>query len=221
MKEKYAKELKEILSCLNIEIAWEGIRDSSDFEEYIVNPFKENYKHSFKWDSGASKGVLVFADLGFVLKIPFHVVDEDYYYDDDYEETDSIDYCALEADFYYQAKKIGLGDVFAQTEYVTMFDGDCPIYIQEYVESRKIDEDNCIYTEKDKETVNSLNETEFYDDDIDVEWEAELLAQKGLSYYRKFKKFVFEHDINDLRYFDNIGYTGGRPICFDFSGYHS
>lgn len=221
MKEKYVKRLEEILECLNISVSWAEINDGEDFENAVILPFKEKYnKFPFKWDSGASKGVIIFPTLGFVIKMPFHVIEEDSYYDDDYEENDYTDYCALEEDFYHQAEKLGIGEVFAQTEYLTTLDGEYPLYIQEYIEDREIDKDNCIHSDEDKEAVSSLNAEKYFDYDIDTEWEAELFAQKGYDFYNKFKQFVSDHDINDLRWYDNIGYKNGCPICFDFSGFH-
>lgn len=222
MKEKYAKNLKDILKCFDIKVPWTEIHDGSDFEEYVVNPFREKYhKFPYSWDSGASKGVIAFPTLGFVIKMPLHIIDEDSYYIDDYEEDDNYtDYCALEADFYGQAKRLGIEEVFAQTEYVKMLDGEYPIYIQEYIEQRELDEENHIHSDDDEKTVSSLNEEQYGDEDADIEWEAELLAQKGLDFYNKFKKFIINNNINDLRWYDNIGYKNGCPICFDYSGFH-
>ena len=63
------KELNAILDALKMG-DYEDLYDTI-FYENVVRPFKEKYKQQFYYDYGATKGVLVFKELGFVIKIPF------------------------------------------------------------------------------------------------------------------------------------------------------
>lgn len=62
---------KYILECLDKYCCFENLWEQS-FEEQIVIPLRNNHCfNDWSWDSGASKGVLIFKELDFVIKIPF------------------------------------------------------------------------------------------------------------------------------------------------------
>ena len=72
------KELNEILNALESG-DYNDLYDSV-FYEQIIRPFKQKYKKSFSYDYGATKGVIIFEELGFVIKIPFGAsLDSEFY----------------------------------------------------------------------------------------------------------------------------------------------
>ena len=71
--EGYTKELNEILEALS-NCNFDDLEDGYEFETQVMTPFKSYYNKNFDWASGATKGVLIFKDYGFVLKIPFSLL---------------------------------------------------------------------------------------------------------------------------------------------------
>lgn len=69
MKEIMTKEY--ILECLERYCCFDMLHQYS-FEEQVVNQLKANQCfNNWTWDTGATKGVLIFSELNFVVKIPF------------------------------------------------------------------------------------------------------------------------------------------------------
>ena len=122
------EDLDEILEALSYGTFDEN--DEADFYPVVVQPFSEKYKKPFDYATGATKGVLIFEQLGFVIKIPFCRNSEDY---DDYYECcnyftgadadNGWDYCEAEADKYQRAEEEGISMCFAKTEKIGEIDG--------------------------------------------------------------------------------------------------
>lgn len=70
---KYTKDY--ILECLDRYCYFDGELSSNNFEDQVVRPLR-NAKcfdiDDWSWDNGVSKGVLIFFDNDFVIKIPFN-----------------------------------------------------------------------------------------------------------------------------------------------------
>ena len=112
-------DIKEILDALNYCIFDDDLDYTNDsFYDNIVSIFKQHYHKPFKADNGCSKGVLIFEQLGFVIKIPFNFCDG-------YElcavtEGDSEwDYCSQEANRYKMAVDAEVEEAFLPTYYLT------------------------------------------------------------------------------------------------------
>ena len=215
---KYQSELEQIKKGL-----FYGHYDELDqdnFESEVVIPFEDNFDGDFSWgwDNGASKGVFIFKDFGFVIKIPFNYIDGDKLcgvVDGDNE----WDYCSQEANRYTMAENEGLKNVFLETKLLGMMKGH-PIYIQPFGEPiNKINVNSYRSSTKDDiEKVRTIVEEEFDYDYIDAGWEADLLVLYGEEYYKKFKCFINDTKIEDLRT-ANIGYFGKYPIILDYAGF--
>ena len=69
MKEIMTKEY--ILECLERYCNFEGLSEDT-FYELVAMPLSDNQCfNNWTWDNGVTKGVLIFKDLDFVVKIPF------------------------------------------------------------------------------------------------------------------------------------------------------
>lgn len=219
--EGYTKELNEILEALS-NCNFDDLEDGYEFETQVITPFKSYYNKNFDWASGATKGVLIFKNYGFVLKIPFSYISGDPICNA-YDGLDTWDYCSQEANRYSMAETEGLQDVFLETSLLDNIN-NYPIYIQPYaqifknMETSDISKHSCISSEEEKQQTKSINE-EYSFDDITNIWESEILALYGKDYYIKLKSFISDVDINDLRT-ANIGYYNNKPVLVDYAGFY-
>ena len=219
IKEKYKNELEQIIEGLSYGYYEE--LDQDNFECEVVDSFKANFKGNFSygWDNGASKGVFIFKDFNFVIKIPFTHCDGDPLCG----AIDSLyhwDYCGQEANRYKIAKNNNLEKVFLQTEFLTNIN-EHPIYIQCFAEPfSKINiEEHKSSTKADELEIENIAENDSYNYDlINTQWEADVYAVYGRDYYIKLKTFIKEKNIEDLRT-DNIGYIGIYPVILDYAGF--
>lgn len=218
LQEKYSKELKEILESLN-KIESENFYDldQDNFDYQLVDDFKMFYNGKFKADCGASKGVLIFDNFGFVIKIPFSMCDgEELYGAYECEEDKNWNYCEQEAIRYSMAEKKGMNEIFLKTELIKDFD-TYPIYIQEIAEPLSSidasDKSRSSHSDADENFVRN------HSDIADVSWQADIYAVYGEDYFFEFLDFVEDIGINDLRD-ANVGYVGMKPIIFDYAGFY-
>lgn len=217
------ENLDEILEALSYGTFDEN--DEADFYPDVVQPFSEKYKKSFNYATGATKGVLIFEQLGFVIKIPFCRNSEDY--DDYYEccnyftgaDTDNgWDYCEAEADKYQRAEEEGISMCFAKTEKIGEIDG-YPIYMQELASIYKNVDYQSSHTEEDSRQVNSIcDSNNFYI--FNIEWLSDAFHFYGEKIFHKLLEFIRTVGINDL-HDGNIGYIKNRPVLVDYSSFDS
>lgn len=217
------EDLDEILEALSYGTFDEN--DEADFYPAVIQPFSEKYKKPFDYATGATKGVLIFEQLGFVIKIPFCRNSEDY--DDYYEccnyftgaDTDNgWDYCEAEADKYQRAEEEGISMCFAKTEKIEEIDG-YPIYMQELASIYKNVDYQSSHTEEDSRQVNSIcDSNNFYI--FNIEWLSDAFHFYGEKVFHKLLEFIRTVGINDL-HDGNIGYIENRPVLVDYSSFDS
>ena len=219
---KYKNEIREILNALKN--CYFDELDEYEFENDFIDAFKEKYHKQFSIGSGASKGVLIFKDFSFVIKIPFYFCEGDEL-QGAYEASESWNYCDQEMIRYEVAKDEGFQDVFLEVEYLDEVNGH-PIYIQPYAEIlchidyKQYEKQHCSsFDAKDREIVNMADREEGYDE-LDSGWEADLYVLYGLDFYKKFKKYLIQNYICDLGN-ANIGYIGKKPVLVDYAGFDS
>jgi len=215
--EKYQNELKDILEAL--ERCDFNELEEEYFDEKVVEIFKEKYsKYRFKVGTGATKGVLIFPDLGFVIKIPFQLCDG-YELCGAEEGNEYWDYCSQESNRYNLAFENKVEQAFLQTKIIEYIN-NYPIYIQEIAEPLESihDYSHSSSTEEDKNKVANIIDEHCFDY-INTSWEADLYVYYGEEYYIKLKQFIEEYDITDLRS-PNIGYIGKAPVIFDYAGFN-
>ena len=216
---EYENEIKEILNALHN--CYFDELDQYSFEDDVIYSFNEKYKKPFKYANGATKGVLIFKDFGFVIKIPFIFCEGE----EMYGARDGInrwDYCSQEVCRYEMAEEEGFGNIFLETDLLGEVNNH-PIYIQPYAEvlsemdSENYTSNHCSSTENDKTFVKEINDKEHYDW-LDPSWEADLLVKYGIEIFKKFKIYIKDNWINDLRN-ANIGYVGKSPVLIDYAGF--
>ena len=216
---EYENEIREILDALH-----KGYFDELDqysFDDDVLYPFKDKYTKSFKSATGATKGVLIFENFGFVIKIPFIFCDGDEMYGAQ-DGVNAWDYCSQEACRYEMAEEEGFGDIFLETDLLGEVNNH-PIYIQPYadilggMDSDNYNSNHCSSTDVDRTLVKEINNNEHYDW-LDSSWEADLFVQYGIEKFKKFKKYLKDNWINDLRD-ANIGYVGKKPVLVDYAGF--
>lgn len=221
------EELDEILEALSYGTFDEN--DEAEFYPVVVQPFSEKYKKPFDYATGATKGVLIFEQLGFVIKIPFCRNSEDCYYNSAYGEYECCyftgantdngwDYCEAEANKYERAEEEGLAQCFAKTKKIGDIDG-YPIYMQELADIYKSIDYQSSHTEEDSRQVSSIcNSNNFYM--FNIEWLSDAFHYYGEKIFHKLLEFIRTVGINDL-HDGNIGYIGNRPVLVDYSSFDS
>ena len=237
-----------ILECLNKYCVFDDELCAGNFEEKIITPLK-NAKCFNDWtfDSGLSKGVLIFGELDYVIKIPFSaewIEEDEYFYETEdgtteyetcggcpgdlfcgvevegYSKRNSWDYCETEELRYLVAKKNGLAEHFAEIVFLGEA-GGWPIYCQARA---------CMFN-SDASTLSRINRTYTENDRKSVEtiqketgmylnneWLLDFLIFYGNERLFDFLRFCDEQKISDL-HDGNIGYINGIPCLVDYSSY--
>ena len=132
------------------------------------------------------------------------------------------DYCSQEVCRYEMAEEEGFGDIFLETDLLGEVNNH-PIYIQPYadilggMDSDNYNSNHRSSTDIDRTLVKEINNNEHYDW-LDSSWEADLLVQYGIEIFKKFKKYLKDNWITDLRD-ANIGYVGKKPVLVDYAGF--
>ena len=147
---------KEILSVLEKYCELDEDLCEGSFYDKVVRPLELSGKfNDWTYDSGVSKGVLIFGELDFVIKIPFYcewIEEEGFYNSQDewvceydagpsgcpfcgvevegYCHKNPWDYCETEAYRYFEAQKQGMEGYFAKTWFIGEVNGGWPIYAQ-------------------------------------------------------------------------------------------
>ena len=220
------------------------------FYEKVVVPLEastEFNQYDWTYDYGVSKGVLIFNDLDYVIKIPFYAewfegyeVDYDEendepIYEDGYTadcpfqgvevegfiKENSWDYCETETLIYEVAKRNSMEDHFAKT-YMIGYANHWPIYAQVRACMLRSEESYTTrskknYTEEERETANAIRDNEKFY--LDEEWLMDFIAFWGKERMLQFIKFCNDWFIDDL-HGGNLGYVNGIPCLVDYSSYN-
>lgn len=204
-------ELNLILDALEFGDFYD-LYDNTFFDN-IVRPFKNKYKKNFSYDYGASKGVLIFKDFNYVIKIPFvKNEDEDFCGASGNKEWD---YCDAEVLKYQEAEKEGLNNCFAKTIKIGEID-NYPIYLQEYAEIfNQINNKTPSRSKEDLEKVSELCQNYYC---FNKEWLSDVLNFYGEQTFYHLMNFIDDYDIKDL-HGANLGYIGLRPVLVDYSSF--
>lgn len=207
------KELKEILNALEY-CDFEDIKEAS-FWDNVVDTFKQKYKKPCYCDSGATKGVLIFRELGFVIKIPFIGDDEDYFYGSGY--SDGWNYCQTEEKKFEFAKECGLDRCFLETKFIGHVNNH-PIYIQDYIEEIGGGSHYSNYTDKERTEMEDKCEGSGYNC-FNPNWLLDAFKYYGEDTFYKLLRFIDDYDIDDL-HGANLGYKGSQPLIIDYASFN-
>lgn len=216
MKE-HLKDIEKILDVLNKTVDLSDAElDSDEFVSRVVKPFTSKYIGTFGWDSGASKGVLIFENLGFVIKIPFTSSAEESFYGADCDQE--WNYCQAEENRYLDAIDEGVSDCFAETRYIGEIDG-YPIYAQKYAYIYSQNEEGSYSTREQSEKVEELCNKNGYKC-FNSYWLSDLFNYFGEQVFYKFLAFLNDYNIYDL-HTGNYGYIGAKPVLVDYSSWNN
>ena len=178
---------------------------STNFLEFKDLEAEELEKKGIYCANGLTKGVLIFDELDWVVKIPFDV---------NFPRSD-INYCEREQFVYEQAKKRGIAEIFAESYFLMDFCGR-PIYIMKKVEANE---------EKVSTDLYNRGISEGYEEEDFQSMESEEQVEELLYYYydedflQEYFAFCDEYEINDV-HTSNIGYDeNDKPVVIDYSGY--
>lgn len=209
------KEIDEILESLS----------DSDFSELfeevfydkVVYPFKQRYKKTFTYASGATKGVLIFKQFGFVVKIPFNCNGDAETLLGADDSGSGWNYCEVEEIKCEKAEIFGVRECFAETFQIG-FVKDYPIYAQEYAEV--FSNTGSPSPQKTEEELNKIEDMcEGHVECFNSTWLSDALDFFGEKVFYNLLSFIDDFDISDL-HDANIGYIGMRPVLVDYSSFN-
>jgi len=219
------------------------------FYDQIIAPLEraESFKgYEWFWDDGCSKGVIVFKELNFVIKIPFYCEyyeGEGGYYDsqdnwvegydgepsgspfagvqvEGYCHNNEWDYCETESIRYEVAEKNDMADHFARTWLLGEVRG-WPIYAQTkacmFLSAASCEiRSKRNYTQQERDVASKAKK----DNCIHLadEWVMDFISFWGVDRFSAFSCFLDEWEITDL-HAGNLGYVNGIPCLVDYSSY--
>lgn len=233
-------KLMMIKESLDIPNEFGADLDNDDYyqvNEMCDRALDENNMTDFFYRVGASKTVFVSESYNYVLKVPFsgywrlvEEIDEDGIYDErdkfvGYENSRSEsgwNYCETEEKIYVDAVKLGVAHFFAATEFYGYTPTKYPVYIQPRVISY-FDYENSHsreYTEEELTYATNVLQSSRKQTGLSTEWIADAIAAFGEESVLDLLSFINLRDITDLHR-GNYGYTlDGKPIIFDYAGWH-
>lgn len=220
------------------------------FFDMVVYPLQRAGCFEGHWfgDYGVSKGVLIFDDLDFVIKIPFYTsfVEGEYDYDEEtgeeiciceggpagyafygtrvgeYEKENDWDYCETETQYYEVAQADNVEEFFAKTWLLGKVCG-WPIYAQAKAvifNSRECwtSRANKTYSDELRKSARTVREGMYFE--ANSEWIMDCIEYYGEERTAQFISFCDNWCIDDL-HDANIGYVNGAPCIIDYSCYNS
>lgn len=214
-------------------------RYNEEFQSFFDTPCErywdcyEPTSENVYLNNGATKGVMIFDNLDYVLKFPFMKEEIERWDKNSHifvtQVKDTINYCEIESEVYDDAVREGIEDMFAETFLLGYFH-DFPVYAQKRVEC---DEDsltdsfsNHCYEEWCSENGYDSDDETARDEYNDVSYDYEDASEVYVcmrDYYSaeefvRFCNFIDDNYINDL-HVGNFGFFKGRLVVIDFSGY--
>lgn len=187
----------------------------------IAKEFRSNYKgtETYVVHNGATKGVFVFPNLHYVIKIPFtHSCEDEELYGAD-AQNNNWDYCEAEVLKYNQATDNGVNECFAKTSCIYTTACGYPIYLQEQAEIFNEDFSRTQrYSEDEKNSMRERCYSGGYSC-FNSTWLNDVFNFYGEEKFYKLLSFIEDADIRDL-HDGNIGYIGMRPVLVDYSSYN-
>lgn len=210
--------------------------DDPEFLDFLYYDIPAEFG-KFSIEHGATKGVLIFEDLPFVIKFPFNGMlyyngdydpeqdneDQEYYFELFYgaccDETDN--YCQCELERMEAICEAGFGQFVAKTEFLWEDAHGRKFYIQE-----KVKPFNEIGLYEFSPSVDSMKRASNMANGYrkcDVSWRASVVDKYGEDTWTAFVDWVDTSGFrlwSDMHY-GNFGYRlDGTPVMFDISGYN-
>lgn len=210
----------------------EDVQDFLYFDERADKVVTTN----FIVETGASKLVLISKNknVSEVLKIPFEGSND--IYEEDNEENahffqganadEKWNYCATEANYYQEAKELGIESFFAKTKRVGTMEyqeGFIPVYSQEkiIIKANNTPSKKSHWTPNFTRLISKINK-KWNECELPDEWIESAIRCTNIFKVNSFINFicVTHPEINADMHCQNYGYrSDGTPCLCDFSGY--
>lgn len=209
------KDLEEILNALE-GADFNGLQENW-FYSQVVTHFKEKYHKTFSYDTGATKGVLIFPNLDFVIKIPFTYTEDDEEFCGADDSGEGWNYCEVEEIKYQRAETFGVNNCFAKTVLVGNIKG-YPIYAQE--KAKVFGKEGSPSPRKSEEEYEKIEDMcEGVGECFNKIWLRDAFDYFGEKIFYNFLDFIENFNIRDL-HDGNLGYIGMRPVLVDYSSFN-
>ena len=180
----------------------------NDLDSYTTDFFGEDV--SFDFEEGCSKKVIVFSNLGFVIKF------------------DNCGDSEREVDLYNAAGAYGLADCFPTTKLLCYHNGYQWVYQEianpfyfnrkkstEQAKQLKVKEEALEMIWNITNDISNCTRT----DCLSRVWLKIAINYFGYTLMGKLARFIQTNRINDLHN-GNVGFVKDRPVLIDFCGYH-
>ena len=211
--------------------------DYSQIEDVCHRVLEDNDLSDFDYRTGVSKAVFVSDNYDYVLKIPFSGYwryveerDEEGYFTNreefvSYENAgygSDWNYCETEESIYKNAVEYGVDQFFAATVFYGYTPTNYPVYTQPRVTSYfdyEYDHERT-YTREEITHASDIIAGSRRHIGLRAEWIVDAIAAFGEDAVLKLIAFIDLECITDL-HTSNYGYTlDGKPIIFDYAGWH-
>lgn len=230
MEREISKILDLIITYSRLDI-WGDHFTADNWQDIFDAYSMQEQRHTLSFHNGASKLVMVFDELPFVIKIPFtgfydsevDEIVEELYYGFECANDEGWDYCLTEEMLYEQMGSNDAKRYFAKTKKIGEVRG-YPIYIQEkaipwansvnYKKSQKL-------SKEQKEKVSSLRDEIGYCSGFVSNWILFFLETEKKEDFLKLIDLIQKFEIGDL-WMANYGISAitHKPIIFDYSGFY-
>lgn len=199
--------------------------DYSQIEDVYYRILEDNNISDFNYRTGVSKVVFVSDNYDYVLKIPFsgyRCYEEEFVGYENAGYDSGWNYCEVEENVYTDAVKFGIAHFFAATEFYGYTPTKYPVYIQPRVISYFDYRNNHSreYTKEELTYATNVLKGSRRCTGLSTQWIADAIAAFGEESVLDLLSFIDLRNITDL-HTGNYGYTlEGKPIIFDYAGWH-
>lgn len=177
-----------------------------NWQDCYVEEILNKYNGTIRFRAGATKAVIIFDELGYVIKFPF--------------ANSRCNYCNQEFLNYRTAADVGLEEYLAYCDILYSFTNGCAsvtAYVMEEVDCNTYE----VYSTIESKYPDIIDDYEgaVEPDSIDEDPILEFLcAEWGKDIYDRFQSLINMCNINDI-HGGNIGWNGNNWVIIDYSGY--
>lgn len=228
----------KICECIDLpaELGAYSEDEEPDFLDFLYDEIPVEFGH-FRIEHGATKGVLVFDDLPFVIKFPFNGMlyyngdydpeqddeDNEYYFESFYgaDGSERDNYCQSEFERTLDIMDAGFMQFVPQIDIIYKDKYGRKFYIQEKV--KPFNELGLYEFSPSENSMKCASNMQRGYCKCDVSWRANVVEKYGEETWVAFVDWVDNTDMHlwsDMHY-GNFGYRlDGTPVIFDISGYN-
>lgn len=197
---------------------------SGEFDEKEFRVLYSEFKKAFplnttiKMGTGCTKGVLIFPEYGFVIKIPYICYEDEYLCGS--QGDIEWDYCSAEVKYYKDALQNNVEQCFLPLEQIDIIDNIYGIYIQPIATTYLETEEKNFPSKRTKDSVERAKQicSEKYCTCFNSNWLGDIISYYGEKMCSELLTFCEVENIDDLHN-ENIGYVDNRPVIIDYGNF--